>query len=142
VKRRRGTLRRDRDGGAPLVVLPNVSSAPPPADDKSGRDFITEVLESGASTWIGVTDLPTLEIARQLWEDRRTARAEYLSHPGDKDAAASYMRITRELVACLSALGLDPAARARLGVAEIKRRSVAEELLAKRAERRAGHRAG
>ncbi len=141
VKRRRGTLKPSRDGGAAITVIPGVEVAPEAEPAKTGTEFIQLALDSGARVWIGSTDLPAVEIARQLWEDRELAREEYRAHR-DKDSAQSYVRITEKLIQCLSALGLDPTARARLGIAEVKRQSTLDRLEGKRAERKAGRRAG
>ena len=158
VKVRRGTLRKDRDGGAALIVLPAVARAEAPPADKSGLDFIQDVLDAGATAWIGATDLATLELARQLWEDRERARRIWLSEliPDENGLRAdgkaialhdeklfnAYAKLTERLIQCLSALGLDPTARTRLGVAEVKRQTVLDQLQSKRATRKAGRHAG
>ena len=153
VKVRRGTLRKDRDGGAALIVLPAVARAEAPPADKSGLDFIQDVLDAGATAWIGATDLATLELARQRWEDRERARRIWLMQlqpPEESDRIAlhdeklfnAYAKLTERLIQCLSALGLDPTARTRLGVAEVKRQTVLDQLQSKRATRKAGRHAG
>lgn len=158
VKARRGTLRPDRDGGGTLIVLPAVEKVPEHPDNKTGLDFLQKALDDGASTWVGLTDLPTLELARQLWEDRERARRIWLSEliPDENGLRAdgkaialhdeklfnAYAKLTERLIQCLAALGLDPTARARLGIAEVKRQTVLDRLQDKRGARKAGRHAG
>lgn len=66
----------------------------------------------------------------------KVAGARKTIHP----AVAALRMAERELHAGLSALGLDPVARARLGVAEVRRQNVLEELMARRTARAAARR--
>lgn len=151
VKRRRGTLRNDRDGGTKMTVLPAiepVEKAPPAAPDRHGLDFVQEILDSGGAIWIGQTDIAALEVLRQVWDDREKARLLWLAqlleaHPGhipfhDEKLFNAYDKLTLRVIQALGALGFDPTARARLGVAEVKRKTTLERLQDKRANRKAG----
>lgn len=133
-------------------MLPPVERVPEPKQ-QSGLDMLSEALKNGASTWIGQTDLAALELARQLWEDRERARVLWnlqLAPPEDSGKIAfhdeklfnAYAKLTERLIQCLSALGLDPTARARLGIAEVKRQTTLDRLQSKRATRKAGRHAG
>lgn len=152
VKRKRGTLRPARDGGAMITVLPSVERAPQPRQ-QSGLDMLQEALDGGAKTWIGPTDLAAMEIARQVWEDRERARLLWIAQLApapesdkiawhDEKLFNAYAKLTERLIQCLSALGLDPTARARLGIAEVKRQTTLDRLQDKRATRKAGRHAG
>jgi hypothetical protein len=125
---------------APMTVLPSVSQASQMEQFGSGLEMLQRVLDDGARVWIGPTDQPVAELARQLWDDRQTAREHWLASR-NSDAFRAYDDLTKRLTTCLSSLGLTPSDRSRLGVAEVKARSKMEELRERR-ERRAGHRAG
>lgn len=143
VKRRRGTLRKDRDPeSGNLVVLPPTEDADQVPVYVDGSAMLQQALNAGANRWVGPTDWPTAELARQLWDDREQARARY-ADGGRRADLDALIEFTKRLQACLSQLGLDPAARAKLGVAEVKTASKLEELRDRRAARvaKAGRRA-
>ena len=135
-KKRRGTYRRDRDPGArrALVLLPAVTLSP-------DGPLIEALVTSGAAVWIGPTDMPIVRLAQRLWDDAERLRAA-LDVEFSEPAFRAYRDLTKELIGCLSLLGLTPADRSRLGVAEVKTRSKLEEIMDRRAERKAGRRAG
>jgi hypothetical protein len=144
VKRLRGTLQPSRDPQrGELVVLEPTESAGEVPEFADGRAMLQAMLDAGAAHWVGPTDRATAELARQLWDDRDIARDRWTKRGGVRNFQA-YLELTKRLQACLSQLGLDPAGRSRLGVAEVKARSTLERLQAakvERAERRAGRRA-
>ena len=125
---------------ASVIALPPVARAAEVQPFGSGAEMLQRVLDDGASAWIGPTDQPSAELARQLWDDRQRARLAWAEDP-TADAFRMYDELTKRLIACLSALGLDPTSRSRLGVAEVKARSRLEELAERRAARTAGRRA-
>jgi hypothetical protein len=126
----------------PITVLPAVGQPDQVPEFASGQAFLSRVFADGAKTWIGPTDVGMAEITRQVWDDRVLARAAWQSNPADKVLFRAYDDLNKRLIACLSALGLDPAARGRLGVAEVKTRSKLEELAERRQKRLAGGRQG
>ena len=93
--------------------------------------LIAGLVESGAASWIGTTDIPTVRLAQRLWDDAEALRAA-LDDEFTKDAHTAYINTVKELRACLSLLGLSPSDRSRLGVAEVKARSKLEELMDRR----------
>lgn len=127
---------------APLVVLAPAAVPPPGRQSPESAEFFNALVDSGAAVWIGQTDVLALEVARQMWVDREAARRRWESLPGDKDLFDIYNELTKRLIGCLSQLGLDPVARARLGVAEVKRQTTLDRLEAKRDRRKAGRHAG
>lgn len=130
VKRRRGTLRADRTPAA-LVILP------PATADQLGRGSVVEALRTiGGLAWISESDLPMVRLAQQHADDAERLRAA-LDEQFDKNVFLAYHATQRELRSCLSLLGVSPTDRSRLGVAEVKVRSKIEELMDRRAGRRA-----
>jgi hypothetical protein len=83
-------------------------------------------------TWVSpLSDIEAAEQACRLADDLVVARRRYraTSDPSDGRMVAAF---DASLAAALGRLGFDPAARTRLGVAEVKRQSKLEELIAKR----------
>ena len=116
---------------APVVsIAPIVSTASVPAF-ASGDEMLQHVLDAGASTWIGPTDAAMASLARRLWDDAALAQARWAAS-GDPEAFRAYRDTTKELIACLSALGLDPASRGRLGVAAVKAQNALESMMVRR----------
>lgn len=151
VKRLRGTLREDRDP-APLTILPPVQPGDPP-----------EVLgEAGVRAWHGILQHvrwlaeSDMLLVRMLCEamDRRAdfiANLDALGPVLYTDKGYAYQNPTIGALATteaqiskwLSLLGLSPADRTKLGVAEVKGKTALEQLREKQAQRleRAGRRA-
>lgn len=130
---------------APITVLPpaNLHAVREQhSGDEESRTLLDELIDSQAAVWLGQTDVAAVEIARQTWVDWRAARRRWHDSPGDKDLFFIYNELNKRLITCLSQLGLDPVARARLGVAEVHRQTVLDALEAKRAKRKAGRRVG
>ena len=79
--------------------------------------------------WLGQSDGPMLALAREALEDYARARGS-----GDiKLTLAARDQVMR----IFGVLGFDPAARSRLGLAEVKAQSKVEEIIARRRERSA-----
>lgn len=134
IKRRRGTARADRVPAASSVVaLPMAAGVPDCPEDfgLAARGLWARVWQSGI-TWISpLSDIEAAEQACRVADDLEVARRRYraTSDPADGRMVATF---DTSLSSALSRLGFDPAARTRLGVAEVKRQSKLEELIAKR----------
>lgn len=115
----------------PVIVLPAVVTAPAVPRYGSGADLMQAVLDAGASAWIGPTDVAASRLM-DLYDDLLLARAMWRDSGSDRDAKA-YIALSKEVTSCLSALGLDPTARGRLGLAQVKTRSKLEEMRQRRA---------
>lgn len=139
VKRRRGRTPSTDSGGRPLpdpsnvTALRGLSEAPEPPTDLllEGR-ALWERAWSSAVTWLSPdSDWDAVVEACQLADDVGVARRRYraTSDPSDGRAVVS---LSKELQAALANLGFNPTARSRLGVAEVKKMSALEQLMAKR----------
>lgn len=137
LKRRLGNPGK-RSLPAPLVVLPATVTVDQVPTFDDGRAFVQRMLDAGADRWVGATDAGAVTMALQLWDDRDRARREWQAAPGSVDLFRIYDDLNKRLMACLSTLGLDPVARARLGVAEVKVRTKLEDLAERRARAAAG----
>lgn len=121
----------------PVTVLPAVATAAAVPTYETGAQLLQAVLDSGASAWIGPTDVAASRLV-DLWDDMQDARRIWRQDPTEPHYKA-YVGLSKEVTVCLSALGLDPTARGRLGLAAVKTRSKLEEM---RARREAGRPAG
>ena len=140
VRRRKGRSRDTDSGGRPLpevvAVLPMAVGVPvPPADLGLEGRGLWERAWSEAITWLSPdSDLLAIVEACRAADDVAAARCRYRV---TTDPADGRMVVTasKRLSEALSAIGFDPTARARLGVAEVKRVSALEQLLQQRRER-------
>jgi hypothetical protein len=139
VKRRRGRTGDTDSGGRPLpkiaevVTLPMAEGVPmlPVGIEAAGADLWRQVWQDGI-TWISPkTDMAAVIEACSAADDLAVARRRYraTSDPADARALAT---LGKRLDDALSTLGFNPTARSRLGVAEVKRASALQNLLAKR----------
>lgn len=134
--RANGTKKAD---GRPLPALHTVSPLPmadgvpePPVDLQLEGRALWERAWGAAITWLSPdSDWQAVEEAARLADSLSAARRRYYATTDPADARA-VVSLSREFVAALSALGFTPTARARLGVAEVRKDSALEELLAKR----------
>ena len=118
---------------AVVQTLPMAIKIPdPPADlGKDGLELWTRAW-SMAITWLSPdSDLSTIENACRAADDLAAARARYRATTEPADARA-VVALSKTFTDALSSLGFDPTARSRLGVAEVKRASALDNLIAKR----------
>jgi hypothetical protein len=117
-----------------LLEPANETPTPDRPLGKPGLELWERVWESGAS-WISPhTDLELLLITCELVDERWSLRAQVLQ--GDDHRARRQLNdLTRIIIGNLSLLGFTPTDRSRLGVAEIKKQSKLEELIARRENR-------
>jgi hypothetical protein len=95
-----------------------------------------------AITWVSPqSDWAQMVEACRLADDLAIAREKFRATHDAKDGRIVAM-LSKSLTDALSALGFNPTARTRLGVAEVKRVSKLEDLLATRETRRAGTSSG
>ena len=119
---------------ATVTVLPMAEAAPdPPVDFGLEACDLWRRAWSAAITWLSPdSDMTAVVSACRLADDLEVARRRYRATSDPSDGRA-VVALSRELTAALSALGFDPTARARLGVAEVKKLSALEGLMARRA---------
>lgn len=118
---------------AEVVPLPMADGVPDlPADmGPDGKRLWGRIWADGL-TWISPkSDMEAAEQACRLADDIAVARSRYRATTDPKDGRM-VKQFHEELAAALSRLGFDPTARSRLGIAEVKRVSKLEELLANR----------
>ena len=123
--KRTGTYRKDRHGSNLALVEP-VKSLP---HELTAADAFAAVMADGVA-WLARTDAPALALLRSMLEEREGLRD--LAFQGSAESRKQLRELDKQIVGLLSNLGFDPAARARLGLAEVKAQSVLEQLRQKR----------
>lgn len=119
-----------------MMLIPQASRAPEPARPllKYGQELWDRVWQTGIN-WISPnTDLELLLMTCEMIDERWNLRVRVMTDNNPKDRRG-LRELDRQIVSNLSLLGFTPSDRSRLGVAEVKRMSKFEELMAKKAER-------
>lgn len=132
---------------APIVALAPIVAAPLTLAPESGDALIDRLLDGPASAWIGEPDrLVLLSLVHDAWDRRAALAADIAAHGRtyrsesrvsgvqyhDRPEVRQLEHLEKQLTTWLSLLGLSPADRSRLGVAEVRARSKLEELADKR----------
>lgn len=126
--RRTGTYNATKHNRGALVAVEPVESQP---YELEAAQIFTDIMQAGAP-WFARTDGIRLAMLRESLEER--ARLLPISE-SSTEARKQLRELNREISDWLSMLGFDPAARARLGLAEVKAASVIDKLQAKRDKR-------
>jgi hypothetical protein len=116
----------------PAVVLHAGAVAPPEDLGKAGRALWSRVFDDG-EIWVSPRiDFVLLErVCRAL--DRVVVLEQLFDkEPGNRQTVMSINETDKVIFSGLGLLGFSPADRARLGLAEVKRQSKLDELMAKR----------
>jgi phage terminase small subunit len=139
LKRLHGRTQDTDSGGRPLpksaeiVALPMAEGVPPLPMfvESEGADLWRQIWHDGI-TWISpASDMAAAVEACRIADDLAVARRRYRVTSEPKDAAALAV-LGKRFDDALSALGFNPTARSRLGVAEVKRASALEKLIERR----------
>jgi hypothetical protein len=120
-----------------LTVLPPVDSTPEPARPlaRPGREMWDRIWSSPAKAWLAKdVDTETVLILCEHIDERAALRAKVL-RDGDWRERAGLRALDAQVMEGLRELGFNPVERSRLGVAEVKRVSAVEDLLARKTGR-------
>jgi hypothetical protein len=82
--------------------------------------------------WLAATDSTALALLRESLEERAVVR-DLVMATQSTDARKALRDLDKQIIGQLSLLGFDPAARSRLGLAEVKAASTLEKLRQSRA---------
>jgi hypothetical protein len=119
-----------------IVLLPQATSVPEPDRPllKYGQEMWERIWGLGL-TWISPqTDIELCLMTCEMIDERWNLRVKVMGGDDSKQRRA-LRELDRMIIGNLSLLGFSPTDRMRLGVAEVKKQSKLEELLAKRQER-------
>ena len=124
--RRTGTYNATKHRRSALAVA--IEPAPVLPHEQEPAEVFAQVMSDGVA-WLGRTDLPALSMLQSLLDERGDLRASALA--GSTEARKHLRDLDKQILSLMSELGFNPAARARLGLAEVKTQSKLEELRAK-----------
>lgn len=119
-----------------VIVLPAISEIPEPSRPllKYGREMWDRIWGMG-QIWISPnSDFELCLMTCEMIDERWNLRVKVMSSE-DAKLRRGLRELDRTIVSNLSLLGFSPTDRMRLGVAEVKKQSKLEELLAKKAQR-------
>lgn len=112
-----GQRRLPQPGSLALVPAPDRTLA-----DQTALEAFENVMQAGV-VWLAATDAPSLALLHSLLEEREVLRAAVMAGTGDR---RQLRELESRILPLLGQLGFDPAARARLGLAEVKAQSKME----------------
>ena len=118
-----------------IVALPAITQTPEPSRPlgSNGKQFWERVWQMG-STWISSsTDYEAMLMTAEMVDERWNLRVKVMTEGQPRDRRA-LRDLDRMIQSQLSLLGLTPADRSRLGVAEVKKMSKIAELRSMRNE--------
>ncbi len=116
-----GSYRADRHSSS-LALVPAADALP---HEFTAADAFAQVMADGV-VWLARTDAPALALLRSMLEEREGLRELALN--GAPECRKHLRDLDKQIIGLLSNLGFDPAARARLGLAEVKTKTKLEAL--------------
>lgn len=121
-----------------MILLPAADTIPTPSRPllKYGQEMWDRIWNMGNS-WISpTTDIELVLMTAEMVDERWNLRVKVMGSE-DPKMRRGLRELDKMIVSNLSLLGFSPTDRMRLGVAEVKKQSKLEELLAKKAARNA-----
>ncbi len=112
-----------------VVAIPAATNTPEPNRKlfTQGQAFWDKVWEIGGLWISATTDYEIMLMTAEMIDERGNLRAKVLTDGNPKDRRA-LRELERAITSNLAQLGLNPAERTRLGLAEVKRQSKLAEL--------------
>ncbi len=119
-----------------ITLIPMAEVAPNPTRPllKYGQELWDKVWDTGIN-WISPnTDTELLLMTCEMIDERWNLRVQVMTNNDPKDRRG-LRELDKAIVSNLSLLGFSPSDRSRLGLAEVKKMSKLEEIMAKKAQR-------
>jgi len=116
-----------------VILLQQITEVPEPPRPllKYGQALWDRVWAMGL-TWVSdTTDLELLTMTCEMVDERWNLRVKVMQSD-DATMRRGLRELDRQIISNLSLLGFTPSDRSRLGVAEVKKQTKIEELIAKR----------
>jgi P27 family predicted phage terminase small subunit len=127
-----------------VAALAPLAPAVPPDLGSDGAELWSAVSQA-ASAWLAPSDSPTLLLLCELYDRRAMLKRHFEAdgplimrpdgHMVANPVAQMLATTEKQIVDIASSLGLTPADRTRMGLAEVKAQNAFEEMLAKRQNR-------
>lgn len=127
--KRTGTYNATRHKRGALAIVEPVAKLP---HEFSAREAFEQIMADGVH-WLGRTDAAALCICRSMLEEREELHAAAIA--GSTESRKMLRDLDKQLLSLMGQLGFDPASRSRLGLAEVKTKSVLEGLRDRQASR-------
>ncbi len=108
-----------------LAAVAPIEAAVVEQEPRSVADVMEQVLAEGVH-WLARTDAPSVMMLRDMLVERETLRVGALA--GSTEDRKALRELDKQVMTLLADLGFNPAARSRLGLAEVKAKSKLEEL--------------
>jgi len=154
-KKRLGNLGKKGPLPNPITIIKPVEAAVAKAEGpQTGAELFDALMAAGAGSWIGESDaLALLRMVTDAWDERATLR-EVIAEKGytqpdykkgtdvARPEVAMLRELERNLTSWLAQLGLNPAARGQLGLAQVQAKATGLAALREAAALKAGRRAG
>jgi hypothetical protein len=134
LHRRDGTLNTTKHGASPAKPPAQVVD---PIGDAQIRGTVQETFQAMLDTgvlWLARTDAPKVLMVRDSLAERQRLLELIAIHEDDLQLRKALRDLNREISNLMGELGFDPAARSRLGLAEVKAQSKLEELRSRRGD--------
>jgi P27 family predicted phage terminase small subunit len=120
---------------------------------QTGVELVEALMAAGAGSWIGETDaLATLRLVTEAWDERAALRANVEEHGHTqinekglevaRPQVAMLREVEKQLSVWLGLLGLNPADRGRLGLAQVQAQKTGLAALREQRALKAGRPAG
>jgi len=106
-----------------LAAVPAIEIEPADLDPQA----TLEMVFGAGKAWLANTDSLACALLRESIEERASLRS-IVMQTQSKDARKALRELDRQIIGQLSLLGFDPAARSRLGLAEVKAQSHLEKM--------------
>ena len=119
-----------------VMLIPMATSTPEPSRPllKYGQELWDKVWDTGIN-WISPnTDTELLLMTCEMIDERWNLRVQVMTNNDPKDRRG-LRELDKAIVSNLSLLGFSPSDRSRLGLAEVKKMSKLEGIIAKRESR-------
>ena len=116
-----------------VILLQQITEVPEPPRPllKYGQALWDRVWAMGL-TWVSdTTDMELLTMTCEMVDERWNLRVKVMQSD-DATMRRGLRELDRQIISSLSLLGFTPSDRSRLGVAEVKKQTKIEELIAKR----------
>lgn len=111
---------------APATQLSAVPALDADPVDLDAEATVRGVLEAGRA-WLAASDTLAVVMLREAIEEYAALREVVLA-TGAASERRALRELSKQIINQLSLLGFDPTARARLGIAEVKARSVLQQM--------------
>lgn len=134
IEQKRRTGNPGKRALAPTSQLAAVPAIEPEPTEMAAEEVLGGVLQAGAA-WLAASDTLAVVMLREAIEEYAILRDTVLA-TGSNSERRALRELTKQIIGQLSALGFDPAARTRLGVAEVKAQSALQRMQAEAAKRR------